>query len=179
MSRAFSSTTELLKRKVGNVIAGEIRGNPHPTPHQKGRNDPFHGSGAIGRTNLKRDNRETSLHIYPNGPVKPTNEKWPTLQVTAAAAEELGRTQSGLIRTIAKVSHWEHGEGKDKGKGKDKVSEVAEDSLSSGGGSSGWQWDNEMQMNKRWANDLESYVYWDESARAEKYWDGTDWKWVK
>ncbi|XMA17503.1 hypothetical protein WAI453_010294 [Rhynchosporium graminicola] len=56
---------------------------------------------------------------------------------------------------------------------------MAEDSLSSDGGSSGWQWDNEMQMNKRWANDLEAYVYWDESARAETYWDGTDWKWVK
>ncbi|CZS97002.1 uncharacterized protein RCO7_02735 [Rhynchosporium graminicola] len=79
----------------------------------------------------------------------------------------------------AVTSEDKHGEGKDKGKGKDKVSEMAEDSLSSDGGSSGWQWDNEMQMNKRWANDLEAYVYWDESARAETYWDGTDWKWVK
>ncbi|CZT43397.1 uncharacterized protein RSE6_03429 [Rhynchosporium secalis] len=144
MSRAFSSTTELLKRRVA-----------------------FHGSGAIGRKNLKRDNRETSLHIYPNGVVKPTNEKWPTLQVTAATAEELGEDAVWLDpdycesyalggSNAAVTSEDKHGEGKDKEKGKDKVSEVAEDSLSSGGGSSGWQWDIEMQMNKRWANDLES-----------------------
>ncbi|PVH70183.1 hypothetical protein DL98DRAFT_598018 [Cadophora sp. DSE1049] len=45
--------------------------------------------GAIGAKNLKRDDRGTSLHIYPNGVVKPTNEKWATLQITHATAEEL------------------------------------------------------------------------------------------
>ena len=30
------------------------------------------------------------MHIYRNGVVKLTNVKWPTLQVTAATAEELG-----------------------------------------------------------------------------------------
>ena len=37
-----------------------------------------------------RETTETSLHIYPNGVIKPTNEKWPALQVAAATAEELG-----------------------------------------------------------------------------------------
>jgi hypothetical protein len=82
-------------------------GNPHVTPRQNGHSDPFHGSGAIGGKKLKKDDRETSLYIYPNGVVKPTNEKWPTLQVTAATAQELGDDAVWLTRSTVRIMHRE------------------------------------------------------------------------
>lgn len=80
------------------------------------------------------------MHIYPNGVVKPTNEKWPTLQVTAATAEELGEDAVWLDPNYCEdyaLGGSNAGETPEdkrhKGKGK------ASSSSSSTGGGSSWE----------------------------------------
>lgn len=156
-------------------------GNPHPTDNRKGPNDPFHGSGAIGKKNLKKDDRETSLHIYPDGLVKPTNDKWPVLYVTAPSPEELGEDAVWLDKKYCEdyvMGQVETG-GTSGGKGKSKKNDGKGKGKAAGGGGNDWEWDNEIQMNKRWDRSLGGYVCWDEAEQAERYWDGKEWKWLE
>jgi hypothetical protein len=118
--------------RLCNILTFCCSGNPHPTLYQKCPNDPFHGSGVIGEKNLKRNDRETSLHIYPNGVVKPTNEKWPTLQVTAATAQELGEDAVWLDSKYCE----------------DYASGSTATALSSSSGE--WEWDKQYSRYKRW-----------------------------
>ncbi|KAI9852456.1 MAG: hypothetical protein M1824_001910 [Vezdaea acicularis] len=48
------------------VEKGVVNGDPHSTTRADGTVDPIHISGVLGIGNLKRSNRATSFHYYPD-----------------------------------------------------------------------------------------------------------------
>jgi len=85
---------------VDKVAKGEIRyldssiidniwltvafsGNSHVTKYKDGTEDPRHFSGQLGMGNLKRSNRATSFHFYPEtGDLVFSNSKYPRLRIS-------------------------------------------------------------------------------------------------
>jgi len=69
-------------------------GDPHPTG-----DDPFHASGVLGVKSMKRKNRVTSFHAYPDGTVRFSNKQLPVVKVDTSASAEAQRSAASYPAT--------------------------------------------------------------------------------
>ncbi|KAL1853635.1 hypothetical protein VTK73DRAFT_8915 [Phialemonium thermophilum] len=146
-----------LSRKLEKLRYAKLHGAPHETPET---GDPYHASVAL----RKRDDYKgsgLSLHIYPNGLVKPSKAEFPTIQITLPAEEDQpGSSSKGKQNEQAQAgsshqSSSKHHKSSEKGKGKGKES---------GGG--GYQWDPSSGHYYRY-DEHGRLIYWDPDTQEE------------
>lgn len=86
----YGPASQLLSDVQADVVV--LSGAPHAT-EQTG--DLYHASAAL-RCNEDLKGSGLSLHVYPDGMVRPSKSNFPTLQVTPATKEQLGHDSHWL-----------------------------------------------------------------------------------